>query len=175
MFTGIIFILLVFSVIIGSFFIGINYYSNGEAYGDGKKRKIGKRVMLLPFAILTSYFLFFYLFQKISFKPKQDDLVGKYEISEVSTINIEKTEFSKFYLELKKNGEFYFNNKPGIDICEIGKYKFDNSADKSEISFDCGYTISYAKIVSGLNSFEIEFIIGDPDSGESVRFKKIDN
>lgn len=175
MFTGVIFFLFVFSVFIGTFFIGLNYYSNGETYGEGEKRKIGKRLMILPFVILISYFFFFYLFQKISFKPKQDDLVGKYEISEVSTIKIEKTEFSKYYLELKNNGDFYFNNKPEIDICEIGKYKLYNSTDESQISFDCGYNNSSAKIISGLNSFEIEFIIGDPDSGESIRYKKIEN
>lgn len=168
-------IILILLVFVGIFFFGFNYYSNGKVYGEEKKKIIGKRLMILPFGILATYIILFFLFQKISFNPNQNDIIGKYEISEVSNIEIKKTEFGKYNLVLKQNGEFYFENKPEIDICENGTYKYYKSGNESEVGFDCGNINSSAKIVSNLSSFKIEFIIGDPDSGESICYKKIEN
>ena len=56
---------------------------------------------------------------------------------------------------LKQNGEFYFENKPEIDICENGTYKYYKSGNESEVGFDCGNINSSAKIVSNLSSLKL--------------------
>jgi hypothetical protein len=175
MFSGSITFILISSTFLITFFAGMNYYSNGKVYGDEKKRIFGKKLLILPYGILATYIVLFFLYQKISFKPNQNDLIGKYEISEAHNIKIEKSEFGKYNLELKRNGEFYFTNKPEIDICESGTYKLYKSNNEIGIGFDCGSIYNTSQIVTSLWSFEIEFIIGDPDSGESICYKKIEN
>lgn len=175
MYLNFIILFLLFSLFIGLFFFGLNYYSNGKVYGDERKKRIGKKIILIPFIIFISFILLFFIYNKISFKPSDNDLIGKYEISVVSNIKIDKNDFEKCKLVLMKNGEFYVENKPNIDICENGKYNLYNSEDEIRINFNCSNNNALATIISNLSSFKIEFIIGDPDSSESISFKKIEN
>jgi hypothetical protein len=174
MFTSIIIFILFFSVFLGIIFLGLDYYSSGKAYGEERKTKIGKRLMILPFGIVAAYILLFFLYQKIAFKPNEQDVIGSYEISEASNVGIEKKEFPQYNLELRKNGEFYFNNMPDIDICATGRYTIYDAEDGTGIRFDCLGNNGSAEIVSSLRSFKIEFNIGDPDSGERICYKKIE-
>jgi hypothetical protein len=175
MFTGFIIFMLIILAFLGSFFFGLNYYSNGKVYGDERKRNFVKKLIMLPFGIFIAYILLFYLFQEILFKPNLNEIIGEYEISDVNNIEIEKSNYQKHNLELKSNGEYNFKNKPNIEICERGIYNLYETGNKTEINFKCMNGNSSAKIINNLWSFEIEFIIGDPDSGENISYKKIEN
>lgn len=175
MFAVFIILILIISTFIATFFIGLNCYSNGKVYGDERKRKFGKRLLLMPYGILATYSILFFIYDKISFQPNKNDVVGKYEISKVSNIEIENNDFEKYSLELKENREFYFKHKPEIEICENGTYKLTKSQSETNIVFQCGYSDNTAIIVNSLSSFEIEFIIGDPDNGQSISYKKVKN
>ncbi len=175
MFANYIILLFFILLFFGLIFIGLNYYSSGNVNRIESKKKIGKKLMLFPFGVILICIFSIFIYQKISFKPNKNDIIGKYEISEASNVGIDKNEFKNYNLELKKNGEFQISNIPNLYICENGTYKFHNTENESEINFDGCNANNSANIVSSLNSFKIEFIIGDPDSGESIYFKKTEN
>ena len=105
-------------------------------------------------------------------KPTQLDLVGKYHISKVTAQSPEKSNNGKFRLEFKRDGTFELTPLPGVEICDKGKYSVGYSFDDNEISFMCSGFITTAHIDRHYNYYRIEFIIGDPDSGESIYFEK---
>lgn len=164
---------IIFVATIGIISIGFNHYTNGQARHDNKKTIIGNSLMITPFILFGLYVFASFIFQKISFKPNKNDLVGIYEIEDVSNMEIDKKDFKNHKLELYRNGAFKFINKPEIDIsCDEGKYKFLNDENEIGLLIDCGNRVSSAKIISNFNSFEIKFEIGDLDSGESIYYKK---
>lgn len=105
-------------------------------------------------------------------KPNQLDFVGKYHISKVTAQSPEKSDNGKFTLEFKRDGTFELTPLPGVEICDKGKYSVDYTFDDNEISFMCSGFITTAHIDRHYNYYRIEFIIGDPDSGESIYFEK---
>ncbi len=130
----------------------------------------------VDWSLIGLYLLASFIFQKISFQPNKNDLIGIYEIENVSNMEIDEKDFKKHKLELYQNGAFKFINKPEIDIsCDKGKYKFWNNENEIGLLIDCGNRVSSAKIISNFNSFEIKFEIGDPDSRESIYYKKTEN
>ena len=105
-------------------------------------------------------------------KPTQLELVGKYHVSKVTVGNFDGSTFNKFKLEFKRDSTFELTPTPNIDVCNKGKYSVDYQFDYNEISFTCNNTITSAHIDRHYGYYRIEFIIGDPDSGESIYFER---
>lgn len=107
----------------------------------------------------------------IMFKPSEKDLMGVYEIVDVNNLDINKTSYKKYQLELKSDGTFTLTPTPYIEVCESGMYEVDYSFAYNELAFRCdGFTMAH--IDPGFDTFRIEFVIGDPDNGESIYFGK---
>jgi len=105
-------------------------------------------------------------------KPTQLELVGKYHISQATVRNLSASTFNKYKLEFNRDSTFELTPTPNIDICDKGKYEVDYQFDYNEISFRCNNGIMPAHIDRHYGYYRIEFIIGDPDSGESIYFEK---
>jgi hypothetical protein len=105
-------------------------------------------------------------------KPTQLELVGKYHISEATVRNFDKSTFNKFKLEFKRDSTFELTPTPNIEVCSKGKYKVDYQFYYNEISLECENMGKSAHIDRHYGYYRIEFIIGDPDSGESIFFEK---
>ena len=106
-------------------------------------------------------------------KPNNNDIIGAYKISKITSSQIDKNNINKYFLTLHENGEFEMTKIPILNICEKGKYELDYNYEFNELTFQCGNQFSTAHIDTNVNNYEIEFIIGDPDSGESIYFEKI--
>lgn len=105
-------------------------------------------------------------------KPTQSDLVGKYHISKATVRNFSASAFNKYKLEFKRDSTFELTPTPNIDVCDSGKYEVDYQFEYNEISFRCNNTVTPAHIDRHFGYYRIEFIVGDPDSGESIYFEK---
>lgn len=116
------------------------------------------------------------LFSEIfSSKPNEKDLVGKYHIVEVTNLDFDKNTYDNYNLQFYKNGQFTLTPTPYIDVCENGKYDVDYSSSYNELSLQCENDFTSAHINRGFGNHQIEFVIGDPDSGESIFFEKVEN
>jgi hypothetical protein len=87
-----------------------------------------------------------------------------------SSVNTSKS--PGFVLLVKRDSTFELTPVPYIDVCNKGKYTVDYAFDYNEISLMCGNGTRPAHIDRHFNYYRIEFIIGDPDSGESIYFEK---
>ena len=105
------------------------------------------------------------------FKPTEKELVGIYEIVDVNNLDINRGSYNKYKLEFKSNGTFTLKPTPYIEVCESGMYEVDYYFDDNELAFRCGGFIM-AHIDAGFGNYRIEFVIGDPDNGESIFFGK---
>jgi len=105
-------------------------------------------------------------------KPTQTELVGNYHISDVTVDNFSPSTFKNFKLKLNHDSTFELTPTPNIEVCSKGKYEVDYKFDDNEITFRCSTYITSAHIDRHYNYYRIEFIIGDPDSGESIFFEK---
>ncbi len=156
-----------------TFTIGVILFIVGKfKKEDFKMSKRGLKITLIPIVIISIIFIYGFIWEVFSVKPNKQDLVGKYKMSNSSFLDIGKENYK---LELFKNGTFSISKTPSIDLCENGKYNVDYEYEGNEISFECGNSSHMASINRGFENYKIEFIIGDPDSGESIYFEKIED
>jgi len=158
-----------------TFFVGLILFIFGRLKKDknNKLTKVGLILLGIPTSIIILFLLLSLISEIFSSKPDEEDLVGTYHIVKVTQVNFDKNIYSKVKLQFYKGGRFTLTPTPNIDICESGKYKVDYKWDYNELSLECpasGFTSAH--IDRGFGSFRIEFIIGDPDSGESIYFEK---
>ena len=158
-----------------TFFVGLILVIIGRLKKDknNKLTKVGLILLGIPTSIIILFLLLSLVGEIFSSKPDEEDLVGTYHIVKVTQVNFDKNIYSKVKLQFYKGGRFTLTPTPNIDICESGKYKVDYKWDYNELSLECpasGFTSAH--IDRGFGSFRIEFIIGDPDSGESIYFEK---
>jgi len=125
-----------------------------------------------PIGALICGCLYFGVSSLIDEKPTQQELAGKYHISKITVANFDKSVMNKFKLEFRPDGTFELTSTPNIDVCNKGKYNVDYQFDYNEISFNCNSATTTAHIDRHWGYYRIEFIIGDPDSGESIFFEK---
>jgi hypothetical protein len=141
--------------------VGIVLLIIGKFKQRNKLSNLGLKILLIPIIVVVALFIYAIGFEILTTKPNLEELAGKYVSSE------------NYKLKLLSNGNFEMDNIPEIDLCENGKFRFDE--DDDEIWFNCDSISSSAKIDRGIGDYKIEFVIGDPDSGESVYFEKIDD
>lgn len=139
--------------------VGIILLIIGKFKHRDKLSNLGLKILLIPIIVIVALFIYATGFEILTTKPNLEELTGKYVSSE------------NYKLKLLSNGNFEMDNIPEIDLCENGKFRFYEEDD--EIWFNCDSISSSAKIDRGIGDYKIEFIIGDPDSGESVYFEKI--
>jgi heme/copper-type cytochrome/quinol oxidase subunit 2 len=168
-----IFLFLWIVLLIGAFIIGVVILFVGHLKKDKKNStiKTGLIITAIPLAVLAILFLYDFARDKSTKKPSDKDLIGIYHISEASG-QIPKALYSSYRLEFKNDGTFYLSPTPKISVCENGKFTVDWQFDYNELSFQCDKAFTLAHIDRGFSGFKIEFIIGDPDSGESIFFSK---
>lgn len=160
------FILFGFGLTVFGFFIAKNK----------KITKAGIIIFFIAIAVVPIGASIESLYDSIKFKPTQKDLVGEYRISEVENLDFDKKTFNNYRLILKEDNTFKLTHTPYVDICDSGKYLIDSSfSGQNEISYQCGPGYIGGSLDRGLNSFRIEFIIGDPDSRQSIYFKKVES
>jgi hypothetical protein len=155
---SIFFILAIFTLCL-TLIIGIILLAIGKFKQRDKLSNLGLKILLIPIIVVVALFIYAIGFEILTTKPNLEELAGKYVSSE------------NYKLKLLSNGNFEMDNIPEIDLCENGKFRFDEEDD--EIWFNCDSISSSAKIDRRIGNYKIEFIIGDPDSGESVYFEKI--
>jgi hypothetical protein len=134
--------------------------------------KAGLIVAGIPVTILLVGCLISWGFSAFAMKPNQNQLVGTYHLSKANVSDLQESTFKNYKLEFRSDSTFSLTPLPNIGICESGKYSVDYASDFNELTFECDNTYRSAHIDSWLRCFRIEFIIGDPDSGESIFFEK---
>jgi hypothetical protein len=105
-------------------------------------------------------------------KPTKVELVGTYHISKGTVEGLDPSTYHQYRLEFKKDGTFELTSLQKVDVCSNGKYALDYDDRFNELTFYCGKSSTSAHIDRHLGFYRIEFIIGDPDSGESIYFEK---
>lgn len=105
-------------------------------------------------------------------KPTKAELVGTYHVSKETVERLDPSTYHQYRLEFKKNGTFELTPLRDVDVCSNGKYALDYNDDYNELTFYCGKSLTSAHIDRHFGFYRIEFIIGDPDSGESIYFEK---
>lgn len=141
--------------------VGIVLLIIGKFKLSNKFSNLGLKILLIPIIAVSVLVIYAIGFEILTTKPNLKELSGNYVSSE------------NYKLKLLSNGNFEMDNIPKIDLCENGKFRFDEEDD--EIWFNCDSISSLANIDRGIGDYKIEFVIGDPDSGESVYFEKIEN
>ena len=161
-----------------TFLVGLILFIIGRLRKDKKNNFTiaGLIIAGIPTSIVVLLILLSLFAEFFSSKPDEEDLVGTYQIVKVTQLDIDKNTFSNYKLRFYANGRFSLTPTPKIEVCESGKYKVDYKWNYNELSLECptsGFTSAH--IDRGFGNFRIEFIIGDPDSGESIYFEKIKN
>ena len=129
-------------------------------------------LIFIPAAAVAGWFIYDIVSDLTLPKPTQFQLVGKYHISKVTAGDLDPSTFHQFKLEFKKDSTFELTPINDINVCSKGKYAVDYSFDYNELTFFCDKGITSAHIDRHYGFYRIEFIIGDPDSGESIYFEK---
>jgi hypothetical protein len=164
LFLQVLFFIIIF--IIGVIKVVINF--------SRKKKisKIGLAFIAVPMLISAYLFIYNIISNDFFVKPTKSELVGRYHLVDATVKDFDKSSYKKYLLVLNEDNTFTLTTTPYIDICENGKYEFDYSNYYNEIFFKCNQSGYPAHIDRHLNYFRIEFIIGDPDTGESIFFEK---
>lgn len=162
-------LLILFIIIIMglAFLVGLAFLLNNNT------RKKGLLLTGIPSSIILVCLLFSLFNELFTSKPQTKDLVGTYHIVKVTRLDFDKNTYDKYKLQFFENGAFTLTTTPFIDICQSGKYKVDYDFDYNELSLDCTNLFTSAHIDRGFGNYRIEFVIGDPDSGESIYFEKV--
>ncbi|MBF4473803.1 hypothetical protein [Flavobacterium sp. HJJ] len=149
-----------------AFLVGLAFLLNNNT------RKKGIILAGIPSSIVI-IFLVFNLFSEIfTRKPQTKDLVGTYHIVKVTQLDFDRNTYDKYKLQFFENGTFRLTPTPSIDVCQSGKYEVDYQFEYNELSLKCSNLVTSAHIDRGFGNYRIEFVIGDPDSGESIYFEK---
>ena len=133
--------------------------------------KTGLIFMSIPIGIVAIVLLYDFSHDKFTTKPTDKELVGIYHITDASGL-IPSNHYFSYRLEFRNDGTFHLSPTPNINVCETGKYSVDWQFNFNELSFLCDKGFTPAHIDRSFSGFRIEFIIGDPDSGESIFFSK---
>jgi len=140
-------------------------------------KKTGKIIAGILTLLLILTILFYLLGDKYSYKPDKKDLIGEYHIVKVTRLNFNKETSNNYKLNLYSNGNFTLTKTPFIEIYGNGKYDVDYDDEYNELSLEYSMNGKHGFTVAHINrtffGYKIEFIIGDPDSGESIYFEKI--
>ena len=129
-------------------------------------------VAVIPIALAVLYFIYNDAPDIILSKPNKTDLVGSYHITEVTAGSFKPASLKNFKLVFKTDGTFTLTHIPQIATCETGTYEVDYAFVSNELSFKCDNSWTTAHIVREFGGYRIEFVRGDPDSGESIFFEK---
>lgn len=132
------------------------------------KKQLLKGFYLLIFPLLI--FIYYSIKPSLLYEVTDGNIVGTYKVSKSSTIDV--SDLEKIRLRLDSKGNFYLNDRiPKVNICQKGKFEFSPEIEEiNAMSFSCGDTISVQGIKRNFTNFEIEFMIGDPDSNETIYF-----
>lgn len=161
-------LILLIIIIMGlSFLVGLAFLLNNNT------RQKGLVLIGIPSSIVFVCLLFSLFSELFASKPQTKDLIGTYQIVKVTRLDFDKNTYDKYKLQFFENGTFTLTATPFIDVCQNGKYKVDYEFDYNELSLDCTNLFTSAHIDRGFGNYRIEFVIGDPDSGESIYFEKI--
>jgi hypothetical protein len=158
-----------------TFLVGLILLLIGRLKKDRKNdfTEVGIVLAGIPAGIVALLFLLSLLGELFSSKPDEDDLVGKFHLVEVSGLSFDESTFNNYTLEFYKNGKFSMSNTPYIELCKSGDYNVNYSSNYNELSLHCPKKGYYsAHIVREFGSYKIEFVIGDPDRGNSLFFQK---
>lgn len=137
-----------------------------------KISKVGLIFIAVPILIVAYLFIYDIISEKYFVRPSKNELVGKYHLIDAEIRGFDKSSYNKYSLILNKDSTFTLTPTPYIDVCESGKYELDYSAEYNELFFRCSQGGYSAHIDRHLNYYRIEFIIDDPDTGESIFFEK---
>ena len=163
------FLFLSFLFIVGASLTLIGFISKTQK----KLIKTGLMICLIAIGLVVIPLVFTSIFNSVKYKPASIDLVGEYQITEVTNLEFDKTTYNRYKLVLKSDSTFTLTPIPNIEVCDSGKYEFDYSYEGNELSFRCGRSYFPGHIERRFRGLKIEFIIGDPDSGQSIFFGKI--
>ena len=135
--------------------------------------KAGLIICCIPIAMIVIPLFFGGIINSFKHKPASNELVGEYQIAEIRNLDFDKATYKKYKLILKKDSTFILTPTPYIEICDSGSYAVDYSFEFNEISYRCGMGYIPSHIDRQFGNFRIEFIVGDPDSGQSIFFEKV--
>ena len=174
MLISLLYIIVIFLLIVG-LIIGLILFLIGIFQ---KKKKNGLTISGaiiggIPVLFFIIWFIANVLFDLLASKPSPADLVGIYKISEVTKPNITKLVTDGYRLILKSDSSFILTALEDVDAPDSGRYIVDFERSLNELTLSGN---GYAKgvcINRHIGSFNIEFLIGDPDSGESYYFEKV--
>lgn len=152
-----------------AFLVGLAFLLNNNT------RKKGLLLAGIPSSIVLVCLLFSLSSELFTSKPQTKDLIGTYHIVKVTRLDFDKNTYDKYKLQFYENGTFTLTKTPFIDLCQSGKYEVDYEFDSNELSLECKNLVTSAHIDRGFGNYRIEFVIGDPDSGESIYFEKIES
>lgn len=169
---SILFIFLIFLLAV-VFIVGTIILIGGLLKKDKKNSttKTGLIFLSIPIGLVTIALLYDFSHDKFTKKPTAKELVGTYHITDASGL-IASNQFRSYRLEFRNDETFILSRTPNINVCETGKYSVDWQFSFNELSFQCDKGLTTAHINRSISGYRIEFIIGDPDSGESIFFTK---
>jgi len=177
MLLSLLFIVIIFLMVL-TFLAGIVIFIIGRLTKDQNNQLsiAGLIIAGIPTSIVVLFLLLGLVGEIFSTKPDEEDLIGTYHIVKVTNLDFDKNSYNKYKLQFTENGRFTLTPTPYIEVCESGKYQVDYKFAYNELSFECptvGFTTAH--IDRGFGNYKIEFIIGDPDSRQSIYFEKVVN
>jgi hypothetical protein len=123
--------------------------------------KIGILITSIPFLIIGTFFLYFFIDSKYTTPyPNEKELVGVYHLVGASS-DVEETDLKNCRLVFKSDGKFKLTSIPYVNNCGEGDYYIDKE-------FGYGYTLSMgcgfeSYIDTNWDSFQVKLIFGDND------------
>lgn len=126
----------------------------------------------IPLSLLICYCIYYFACDLVKAKPDYDDLVGEYRISNETMPGYSMESCKDYKLTFNKDGSYVFIKPNEIDVPDSGTFSLDYSSVANEIILQKHGWSSTCCINRHVGYFEIEFFIGDPDSGESFFFRK---
>ena len=154
-----------------SFIIGIVIMIIGFWKTPMNKQKIIKGFSLFIFPLLI--FIYYSIKPSLLYEVTDENIIGTYKVSKSSTVDVSNLE--KVRLKINPDGTFYLNEKiPKVNICQKGKVEYSSDIEEENaLSFYCENGIIVEGIKRNFTNFELEFMIGDPDSNEVIYLEKI--
>lgn len=165
------FLFLSFILIVGGTLIFIGLISKTHK----KFIKTGLIICFIAVGIIVIPLFFTSIFDSFKYKPSSIDLIGEYQITEVTNLDFDKATYGRYKLVFKSDSTFTLTPTPNIEVCDSGTYELDYSNEGNELSYRCGRSYVAGSIDRRFKDFRIEFIIGDPDGRQSIFFGKINS
>jgi len=162
------FLLICLLLVIGACLIVVGFLWKSKK----KLRSTGLIICCVPLAFLAISSILITLFDFLKHKPDRAELVGEYQITEVTNLKFDKATYDHYKLVLKADSTFSLTATPYVTICDTGRYELDYSFSGNELAFQCGRGYHLVHLERRFGGFRIEFISGDPDSEQSIYFEK---